>query len=38
MTYRVLVSDPLSDEGIKPLREIENIEIVKNQAGMKQRS
>ncbi|WP_040978741.1 phosphoglycerate dehydrogenase [Oceanobacillus jeddahense] len=30
MTYRVLISDPLSDEGIKPLREIENIEIVKN--------
>lgn len=30
MTYRVLISDPLSEEGIKPLRETENIEIVKN--------
>lgn len=28
MTYRVLISDPLSEEGIFPLREAVNIEIV----------
>lgn len=30
MTYRIFVSDPLSEEGIKPLREQENMEIVFN--------
>lgn len=27
MTYRVLISDPLSEDGIYPLREAENIEV-----------
>ncbi|MGM8212501.1 phosphoglycerate dehydrogenase [Virgibacillus sp. W0430] len=30
MTFKVLISDPLSEEGIFPLREAENIEIVIN--------
>src|SRR5690625_390824 len=28
MSYKVLVADPLSDEGLQPLREAENIEVV----------
>lgn len=28
MTYKVLISDPLSEDGIFPLREAENIEII----------
>ena len=28
MTYKVLISDPLSEDGIYPLREAENIEII----------
>ncbi|RLL46770.1 phosphoglycerate dehydrogenase [Oceanobacillus piezotolerans] len=28
MTYKVLISDPLSEDGIKPLTQAENIEIV----------
>src|SRR5690625_6620944 len=27
MSYRILISDPLSEEGIFPLREADNIEI-----------
>ena len=27
MTFKVVISDPLSEEGIQPLREAENIEI-----------
>lgn len=27
--HRVLISDPLSEEGIKPLREADDIEIIK---------
>jgi len=30
MTYRVLISDPLSEDGIYPLREAENVEVVIN--------
>jgi D-3-phosphoglycerate dehydrogenase len=28
MTYRILISDPLSEEGIFPLREAENVKVV----------
>ncbi|SDK22637.1 phosphoglycerate dehydrogenase [Sediminibacillus albus] len=28
MTFRILISDPLSEEGIQPLREAENIHVV----------
>ena len=27
MTYRVLISDPLSEDGIYPLREADNLEV-----------